>query len=81
MPYAFLPESDARPTITGKSAESLPLGGTLTVTYSGTVTYAVIAAPGAVTHQARSTCAGFLLLTGSCVLAARLLACAPLGGC
>jgi hypothetical protein len=73
MPYAFLPASAARPVITGKSAEAVPLGGTLTLTYTGTVTYAVIAAPGAVTHQVRARprpapARGCLLLPRPCKL-------------
>ncbi|GBF91509.1 glyoxal or galactose oxidase [Raphidocelis subcapitata] len=51
MPYFFLPLSDARPTITGVSAEAVAHGGALTLTYAGAVTHAVIAAPAAVTHQ------------------------------
>ena len=51
MPYFFSPLSDARPTITGISAKSVALGGSLTLTYSGAVTHAVLAAPAAVTHQ------------------------------
>jgi hypothetical protein len=51
MPYFFLPLSDARPTITGVSAEAVAHGGALSLTYAGAVTHAVIAAPAAVTHQ------------------------------
>lgn len=51
MPYSFAPLSAQRPSITGKSAEAVPMGGSLTLAYTGTVTHAVIAAPGAVTHQ------------------------------
>ncbi|KAI8468211.1 MAG: hypothetical protein J3K34DRAFT_523112 [Monoraphidium minutum] len=51
MPYDFLPLSDQRPTINSLSAEAIAMGAPLTLTYTGAVTHAVIAAPAAVTHQ------------------------------
>ena len=51
MPYAFSPLFEQRPEITGQSADAAPMGGEVTVSYAGTVTSAVLAAPAAVTHQ------------------------------
>lgn len=51
MPYDFLPLRDARSVITGQSADAAAMGATVSLTYTGAVTHAVIAAPGAVTHQ------------------------------
>jgi hypothetical protein len=51
LPYSFAPLSDQRPVITGTSAEEVAMGATLSATYTGVVTHAVIAAPAAVTHQ------------------------------
>ena len=53
LPYNFLPLSATRPVITGTSATVVAMGATLTATYTGTVTYAVIARAPAVTHQVR----------------------------
>lgn len=52
MPYDFLPLKATRPVITGKSADTVAMGDTVSVTYTGTVTHAVIASPAAITHQA-----------------------------
>lgn len=58
MPYDFLPLSAQRSVITGQSSQAAPMGATLSVTYTGAVTHAVLAAPSAVTHQARARILG-----------------------
>lgn len=52
LPYYFSPsEQPKRPIITSSSSEQVALGSLLTVSYTGTVTSAVLTQPATVTHQ------------------------------
>ena len=59
-PYFFSPD---RPNITSISATAVSMGKNLTVGYTGTVTYAVLMKPSAVTHQSDMGQRGIKLVT------------------